>query len=51
VSATSVQIVLDADGSGAGAATPVTIVTLEGLTPGFDASTLLNTLLSNGELK
>jgi Ca2+-binding RTX toxin-like protein len=50
VNSTTARIVLDADGSAGSVATPVTIVTLEGIAQA-DHATLLNTLLANQELK
>ena len=50
VNATTARILLDTDGSGS-VATSVPIVTLENLSGGFDAATLLNTLLNNDQLK
>ena len=50
VDATTARIVLDTDGSGSEAAT-VPVVTLANLSGGFDAATLLATLLNNDQLK
>ena len=50
VDASTARIVLDTDGSGSGTAT-VPVVTLANLTGGFDAATLLTTLLNNDQLK
>ena len=49
VDATTARIVLDTDGTGSGG-TSVPIVTLENLGCGFDANTLLTTLLNNDPL-
>ena len=49
VDATTARIVLDTDSTGAGG-TSVPIVTLENLRSGFDANTLLTTLLNNDPL-
>ena len=50
VDATTARIVLDADGSGSEAATGP-VVTLANLSGGFDAATLLTTLLNNDQPK
>lgn len=50
VDATTARIVLDTDGSGSETAT-VPVVTLANLSGGFDAATLLTTLLNNDQPK
>ena len=51
VDATTARIVLDTDGTASSSGASVPVVTLANLTGGFDAATLLTTLLNNDQLK